>query len=171
MSVGTALQLPPRVAGMRRGWAAALAIATALVAGCALPGGPSSPGGASPPSLTQQRWQLQQDLAGTPVEVDTVEGGYRVSVPLRYCFDRQRSAVKPPLAAVLDRVARVVRNGEGLLLRVTAPSDGRGGDLLAQDRAAGVRDYLVARGVPRARFAAPARSAAQAVEIVVAAAP
>lgn len=128
----------------------------ALVAGCAgIGGGPGRPGGPAAASLSQQRWQLEQDLAGTPVEVASAEGGYRVSVPLKYSFDRQRSAVKPPLAAVLDRVARVVRSGEGVRLRVSAPPDRAGADLLAQDRAASVRDYLVARGVPRARFAEP----------------
>ena len=133
------------------------ALATiALLAGCAgIGGGPGRPAGPAPASLSQQRWQLEQDLAGTPVEVAAAEGGYRVSVPLKYSFDRQRSAVKPPLAAVLDRVARVVRSGEGLRLRVSAPSDRAGADLLAQDRAASVRDYLVARGVPRARFTEP----------------
>ena len=128
----------------------------ALVAGCAgIGGGPGRPAGPAAASLSQQRWQLEQDLAGTPVEVASAEGGYRVSVPLKYSFDRQRSAVKPPLAAVLDRVARVVRSGEGVRLRVSAPPDRPGADLLAQDRAASVRDYLVARGVPRARFAEP----------------
>ena len=128
----------------------------ALVAGCAgIGGGPGRPAGPAAASLSQQRWQLEQGLAGTPVEVASAEGGYRVSVPLKYSFDRQRSAVKPPLAAVLDRVARVVRSGEGVRLRVSAPPDRPGADLLAQDRAASVRDYLVARGVPRARFAEP----------------
>lgn len=145
-----------RAAGFVAGLAAAL-----VLAGCAGPGGGpgrSGPSGSAPASLAQQRWQLEQDLAGTPVEVVAADGGYRVTVPLRYSFDRQRSAVKPPLAAVLDRVARVVRQGEGLRLRVAAPADGRGADMLALDRAAGVRDYLVARGVPRARFDEPMRA-------------
>ncbi|UZD54772.1 OmpA family protein [Caldimonas aquatica] len=141
---------------LRLSVAPAMVALAALVAGCAgIGGGPGRPGGPAAASLSQQRWQLEQDLAGTPVEVASAEGGYRVSVPLKYSFDRQRSAVKPPLAAVLDRVARVVRSGEGVRLRVSAPPDRAGADLLAQDRAASVRDYLVARGVPRARFAEP----------------
>jgi outer membrane protein OmpA-like peptidoglycan-associated protein len=138
----------------------------ALLAACT-GGGVVSPG-AGGPSVDQQRYRLARELAGTPVTVEAADEGYRVAVPLKYAFDPKRSAVKAPLAAVLDRVANGVRANSGAEIRVAAPSDGRGGALLARDRAESTRDYLIARGVPRERFTTVGASAHGAeVEILV----
>lgn len=137
----------------------------ALLAACT-GGGILSPG-ADGPSMSEQRYRLARDLSGTPVTVESAGDGYRVAVPLKYAFDPKRSAVKAPLAAVLDRVAQGVRADTSATIRVAAPSDGRGGALLAQDRAESTRDYLIARGVPRERFASVATADGSEVEILV----
>ncbi|PPE71012.1 hypothetical protein C1702_03345 [Caldimonas thermodepolymerans] len=138
-----------RMALSRAAW---LLAGSVLLAGCGSTGGSLFPGlgGAS---LDAQRHRLARELAGTPVVVAAVDDGYRVAVPLKYAFDPRRSAVKPPLAAVLDRVAQGVKDEPGAQVRVTAPGDGRSSPMLARDRAESTRDYLIARGVPRERFA------------------
>lgn len=141
--------------------------AAALLAGCGSFGGLGSWGG-GPPSLDEQRSRLQRELAGTPVVVAALpQGGYRVEVPLRYAHDPRRSAVKPPLAAVLDRMADGLRQDDSALIRVAGPTDGGRGDALARDRAESARDYLVLRGVARERFAPVGRAAGEQVEIMV----
>lgn len=156
----------------------AAAVATLLaLAGCAvppsLPGEPGAPAGTAPaPTLADEQRRLARELAGTPVEVNlTADGRLQVLVPLRHSFDTGRAAVKPALAAVLDHMAAGLRQNRTATVRVAAPTDApRGSALLANDRAASARDYLVSRGVAAARFAPPARAAGDAIEILVASA-
>ena len=155
-----------------------LTIAAALLAGCA--GGPRgggaapSPapagGGAAPsssgsifgglfgsglsPALEAQRSRLADTLKGTPVVVEaTSDKRLRVEVPLKFAFDPGRSAVKPPLGAVLDQLAGGYKpHANSTELRIAAPADEKAGPQLTNERAASVRDYLVGRGVPLARI-------------------
>ena len=155
-----------------------LALAAALLAGCAVPRAPSGPGaapGAPPPaaastSIASEQRRLADALEGTPVVVEsTPEGRLRVEVPIEFSFDRGRVAVKPPLAAVLDRIAIGLRQQPAFEVRIAAPADahGAGGNLLGQDRAAATRDYLVARGVPVTRFTGLTRGTDAGVEVLV----
>ena len=149
---------------------ASLLLLLLWLAGCtSLPGGPASTGGPAepPPTVSDEQWRLRRELAGTPVDVDLdSDGRLLVSVPLRYCFDAGRSAVKPPLAAVLEKLAGGLKR-QNTTLRVRAPGDPRGSRFLATDRAASVRDYLVALGVSAKRFAGVAPAEGDAVEIFV----
>lgn len=149
----------------RRVLAVSATLVSGFVAGCA--GVPFlSPG---PPTVASEQRRLRDELRDAPVVVieTTPEGRLRVAVPLRYCFETGRSAVKPPLAAVLDRMTPGLKPG-GFDVRVAAPADGRGGSaLLAQDRAASVRDYLVARGVPALRFGSPSQAGGEHVELLL----
>ena len=89
-------------------------------------------------------------------------------MPLRDSFEKGRSAVRPPLAAVLDRLARSQRL-EPTRFLVAAPADPQGkGLLLATERAASTRDYLVARGVEATRFTLNALGSGDAVVILIA---
>ena len=118
--------------------------------------------------LAEQR-RLADLFRGTPVIFEMQpDGSMRVGVPLKYSFDDGRSAVKPPLAAVLDRVAKSQRT-QKTRLRVAAPADASPGNVqLAKERAASTRDYLVAHGVKVSRFAALTPAADGNVEIIVA---
>ena len=146
-------------------------LAAAVLAGCGTvrTSGAGSQGTAIGPSVEQQRDRLARELSGTPVVVESAgDNGYRVEVPLKYAFDPKRSVVKAPLAAVLDRIAHGLRGQAGAQVRIAAPSDARGGDLLARDRAESARDYLIARGVSRERFIPVGRTpGGGAVEILV----
>ena len=121
------------------------------------PTAPSTPGAPAPepprPTLAAEQQRLSALFDGTPV-VFTMQGdgSLRAEVPLRFCFDPGSSTVKPPLAAVLDRLATSQRRGHSRLL-VVAPGDKRGkGITLGNDRAGSTRDYLVGRGIAATRF-------------------
>jgi outer membrane protein OmpA-like peptidoglycan-associated protein len=155
-----------------------LSLAAALLAGCAVPRGPTAPGAPAPgapgaaaaTTIASEQRRLADALEGTPVVVEsTPEGRLRIEVPLEFSFDKGRVAVKPPLAAVLDRIATGLRQQPGFEVRIAAPADahGAGGNLLGQDRAAATRDYLVGRGVPVTRFAGLTRGADAGVEVLV----
>jgi outer membrane protein OmpA-like peptidoglycan-associated protein len=156
------------------------ALLLAAMAGCAappavppapLPGVPPpapQPPVPAGPSLADEQRRLGRLLDGTPVSVGmTPDGRLRLEVPLQYSFDEGRAAVKPALAKVLDLMAGGLRQQKTTELRIAAPSDANGSSLLAADRAASTRDYLIARGVSALRFASVARGDGSGVEIVV----
>jgi hypothetical protein len=137
-------------------------------------------GGAPDPGSSPEAhaaWQLEElagtlsrDLQGTPVEVQLTDASLlRVAVPAHYCFDAGRSSVKQPLAAVLDRMAAQLKQKPSLDVLVAGPSDARDSNaLLARDRAAAARDYIIARGIPAARFAVVEHPTTTGLEIRVA---
>ncbi len=120
------------------------------------------------PTLAAEHKRLSELFKGTPVVFSMqVDGSLKVEVPLSFCFDRGAFVVKPPLAAVLDRLARSQR-GDTTKLRVSAAGDSAAsGPNLARDRAASTRDYMVARGVAAARVVLASSAPGQGVEIVV----
>lgn len=131
---------------------------------------PVPPAGARRRTLASERKRLAALLRDTPVTVDsTDDGAVRVLVPLEFCFERRRSAVRPALGAVLNHVALGAREEPGFELRVLAPGDaaGPGNATLAQDRAASVRDYLVGKGVPRPRIVQTGRNAEPQVQVLM----
>ena len=144
-----------------------LLLAAALtLAGCAsVPSGPASAPGASPvpapaapslPTLASEQRRLGDLFADTPVTVQrSADGRLRLHVPLRFSFDAGRAAVKPPLAALLDRLAVSLRQQGGFSVRINASGDARGASAsqLAHERAAATRDYLILKGAPANRFA------------------
>lgn len=142
-----------------------LMLAAALLAGCAsqkpplqtAPGAPppGRPGAAAPApapvTLPAEQKRLAELFRGTPVLVElTGEGALRVEVPLKYSFDKGKSAVRPPLAKVLDHLVPSAK-APGAKTRVTASGDS-GAGTLAKDRAAAARDYLVGKGAPPTAF-------------------
>ena len=120
---------------------------------------PSVPGAVPPaaplPTLATEQKRLGDLFADTPVAVQrTADGRLRLHVPLRYSFDAGRAAVKPPLAALLDRLATGLRQQPGFGVRINASGDARAAAAtqLARERAAAMRDYLIAKGTPANRF-------------------
>lgn len=132
----------------------------------------SGPGAISPvpprATLAAEQKRLSDLFKGTPVVFSMqADGSLKVDVPLSFCFDRGAFVVKPPLAAVLDRLARSQR-GDTTRLRVTASGDtAASGPNLARDRAASSRDYMVARGVLASRVLLASGAPGEGVEIVV----
>lgn len=125
------------------------------------------------PTLASEQRRLAALFRGTPVVFEMQsDGSLRVAVPLHFCFDRGAGTVKPPLAAVLDHVARSQRDRSTRLRVAAAPDPGSRGHALARDRAESARDYLAARGIPAFRLSIAGAGVAtlardDGVEIVV----
>ena len=100
------------------------------------------------PLVAEQRW-LDEWFRGTPVTIALVDiNTLAVDVPLANSFDTGKSAVKPALAAVLDRIATSMHRQATVRLSIAGPLDPMGGSAaLASARAQQVRGHLVARGV------------------------
>ncbi len=179
--------LPTRVVRWRLG--AGLLSTAALLAlhGCATQGPqdkaaapPETPGPATKPApaptprasaLSIERQWLQSWFEGTPVRI--VQQGadvMSVDVPLEFCFEAGKSKPKPPLVAVLDKVAQSLLRRPNLRLdSLAAPGDGAASQL-AQQRGNQVRAHLLARGVPVRQLAAPSVTTAAAVQLRIEAA-
>jgi outer membrane protein OmpA-like peptidoglycan-associated protein len=122
-----------------------------------------------PPALAlaaEQKW-LQSWFEGTPVLIALPRDvALTVDVPREFSFDAGKSAIKPPLAALLDKVAESLRRTrQASLLLVSAPSDAAGAPALALQRAEQVRKHLVMRGVPQARMAGASASSTASVQL------
>jgi len=155
-----------------------LICAALWLAGCGTAPSPSAPskGTVVPrPTLAQERQRIGDLFQGTPVTL-AMDGdsSLRAEVPLKFSFDPGRAVVKPPLAALLDRLAGspATRGGSWV---VAAPGDPKNkGNSLALERAASTRDYLVGRGADPLRFsvsALPGVGEAALIRIVVKAPP
>ena len=154
---------------------------------------PVSPGPAATPApapvpvpaparqtLASEQRRLTELFRGTPVAFAMqADGALRVTVPLQFCFDRAATVVKPPLAAVLDRIAKSQRDRSTRLRVAAAPDPGKGAGAgaggsaealaLARRRADTARDYLEAQGIKANRLTTMslAQVAGAGVEILV----
>jgi outer membrane protein OmpA-like peptidoglycan-associated protein len=137
---------------------------------------PAAP--APPPTPAQQKTAAASMLAverqwlaswfkGTPVVIaQQQDGAVVVEVPREFCFDKGRDAVKPALAAVLDKVAESLRRTASAELHlIAAPADAGGAQNLGLQRATKVYDYLRTRGVAPARLAKPTVGSGNAVQL------
>ena len=165
---------------MKAALAAALVgmLAVLGIAGCATPnvnpgapGAPPRPGAVEPaptlpgarptpppapvlsPAQSEQRF-LEDWFRGTPVAIALADvNTLVVDVPLAHSFAPGSPAIKPALAAVLDRVATSLRRQPALRVSVAAPTDPNGAVALAANRSQQVRDHLIGRGVAASRMA------------------
>jgi hypothetical protein len=157
------------------------ALLIGAMAGCGTPSNslppPTSPAApaksASSPApvrvtLASEQVRLAELFRGTPVVFAMQsDGGLRVSVPLQYSFDRGSVVVKPPLAAVLDRLARSQLN-QTTRLRLTAAADAGPPDPgLVQGRVQSTRDHLAGRGIAQSRMTLAGVARTAGVDIVV----
>ena len=130
---------------------------------------------AAPAALAAERKSLQSLFAGTPVRItQTRDGPVGVEVPREFCFDPGQSEIKPPLAAVLDKLAQSMRRAPlARLTLVSAPDDtgAAPSSTLAQQRAAQLQKHLQSRGVAASRIGRPTATTAAAVQLRLEAAP
>ena len=144
----------------------ATAPATAPVPPVAAPAAKPAP---RPATLAVERQWLQSWFEGTPVRIaQRSESSFSVDVPRDFCFDAGRSTVKPPLAAVLDKLAQSLqRKPEARVELLAAPGDEAAASPLAQQRADNVRKHLIARGVAAEQLGAPTVTGVAAVQLRV----
>lgn len=155
----------------------ALVVAWALQGCAGLAGAPTAPGGpataktpaasARPATLAVERQWLQSWFEATPVRIEQrSERDFSVEVPREFCFEPGRSEIKPPLAAVLDKLAQSLQRKPELRVEfLAAPGDAAGGEALALRRAGQVRQHLRSRGVAESRLAPPGVAGAAAVQL------
>jgi hypothetical protein len=149
-----------------------LSIALAALAGCAVkptippaqPPAPSAepprPGQPSPNVLAGEVQWMKQLFEGTPVAIATEsDGAMRVDVPLAYSFDEQSPAPKPPLRAVMDKVAVTLARQTSAKVQLATPGP--------PARGAAMRTYLVGRGVLALRVVVLAQAPGDAVTLRV----
>lgn len=120
-------------------------------------------------NLAVEKVRLAELFRGTPVLFALQpDGNMRVEVPLHFSFDAGKAVVKPPLAAVLDRIAAGQLH-EATKVVITAPPDvaAKGAAALVGERCASVHDYLVAHGLAEARLAVAGATGTAVVRIVV----
>lgn len=124
---------------------------------------------AAPAALSAQRKWLQSLFAGTPVRItQTRDGPVAVDVPREFCFEPGQSAIKPPLAAVLDKVSQSMRRAPlARLTLLAAPGDAgsAGSPPLAQQRAAQLQKHLLSRGVAATRIGNATATTVAAVQL------
>lgn len=120
-----------------------------------------------PAALDVERQWLQSWFQGTPVLIgQRSDGAVTVDVPREFCFEPGRNKIKPPLAAVLDKVAESLRRRPpARLVLVAAPGDTADPTSLAKQRALKVQSHLMSRGVPAARIGKPTTTATAAVQL------
>lgn len=111
---------------------------------------PATPGAIDSGALVREADWLRSWFEGTPVRVETTGGSLlRLAVPREYCFDPGRARVKPPLAAVLAKLAESLRRQpQATLALVSTPEEAARSKALAGERASQVRRALSERGVP-----------------------
>lgn len=126
------------------------------------------PAAAPRPTLASEQLRLSELFRGTPVAFALQQdGSLRATVPRRYCFDPGAAKVKPPLAAVLDRLAKSQRHAVSRM-RVNTPSDPEvRGTSLSRERALSARDYLMGQGIVATRVQASGGAQVEQVEIVI----
>jgi outer membrane protein OmpA-like peptidoglycan-associated protein len=137
----------------------------------AAPAAPAVPR-APPPSqrassLAVERQWLQSWFAGTPVRIQARgDDAFSIEVPRDFCFDTGRSEVKPPLAAVLDKLAQSLQRKPTARVEVlAAPGDADGASALALQRAGNVRKHLVSRGASPEQLGPPSAATLGAVQL------
>jgi outer membrane protein OmpA-like peptidoglycan-associated protein len=161
------------VLGMSLAWLLALpgcgtAPAKPAAAAPAVPAAPTAPSRASG-ALTVERQWLQSWFAGTPVRIQARgDDAFSIEVPREFCFDTGRSDVKPPLAAVLDKLAQSLQRKPAARVELlAAPGDAEGASALALQRAGNVRKHLVARGASPEQLGPPSATPLAVVQLRV----
>lgn len=136
---------------LRLAWAVSFAV---IAAGCAAPtqvppgtvppttapAPPPRPGQPPPNVLAAEVTWMKQLFDGTPVAIASEpDGSMRVDVPLNFSFDDKSNAPKPPLRAVMDKVAVSMARQASTKVQLASPGPAA--------RGAAMRNYLQGRGV------------------------
>jgi outer membrane protein OmpA-like peptidoglycan-associated protein len=116
--------------------------------------------------MEDKRRAMEQATQGTGIAVERApRNELKVNVPSDFSFEVGRSAIRPSMRPVLDQFAQGL--DPSMQVRVVGHTDSTGSDAindpLSVDRAASVRDYLVARGVAAPRIQIEGRGSREPV--------
>lgn len=114
-------------------------------------------GGAVGTYMDQQKKKLEEQTAGSGVDVSQQGNDLILNMPGDVTFDTARWEIKPQFQTTLDKVAETMNQYPSTYIDVYGHTDSRGDAAmnmtLSQNRANAVMNYLSARGVNRARMA------------------
>ena len=119
-------------------------------------------------NMEKQKREMEQATRGTGVGVSqTADNQLKLDIPSDISFDTGRSDIKSNFGPILERFAEGLRNNPEAEVRIVGHTDSTGSDAinnpLSVNRAASVRDYLTARGVPAAAIAIDGRGSREPV--------
>jgi len=102
--------------------------------------------------MEQQKRAMEQATQGTGVQVtQTPDNRLKLDIPSDISFDTNKSDIKPDFRPILDKFAESLVENPYASVNIIGHTDNTGSDAindpLSLNRAAHVRDYLVARGV------------------------
>ena len=128
---------------------------------------------AVPAHLAVERQWLSSWFKGTPVRIRQVDdGAIAIDVPREFCFEPGKTAVKPALGAVLDKMTQSLnRVPLASVTLIAAPADASAAPALALQRAAQVQQHLRTAGVRAERLGKPSVASAPAVQLRIDASP
>ncbi len=114
-------------------------------------------GGAIGTYMDQQKKKLEEQTAGSGVDVSQEGNDLILNMPGDVTFDTARWEIKPQFQTTLDKVAETMNQYPSTYIDVYGHTDSRGDAAmnmtLSQNRANAVMNYLAAKGVNRARMA------------------
>ncbi|WP_058615788.1 OmpA family protein [Tepidimonas taiwanensis] len=118
--------------------------------------------------MEQQKREMEAATAGTGVAVtQTADNRLKLEIPSDISFDVGRADIKPNFRAVLDTFAQGLQRNPAARVTIIGHTDSTGSDAinnpLSINRAAAVRDYLVARGVAIGRIAIDGRGSREPI--------
>lgn len=115
-------------------------------------------GGAIGAYMERQNKQLEQQMAGTGVEVkqDPQTGNIDLVMPGNITFAFNDATLNPAFTGTLDKVAQTLVQFDQTSINLSGYTDSVGSDSynlnLSKQRAASVANYLVSKGVPANRI-------------------
>jgi outer membrane protein OmpA-like peptidoglycan-associated protein len=112
--------------------------------------------------MEEQKRAMEESTQGTGVQVSqTADNRLKLDVPSDVSFAVGRADIQPNLRPILDRFATTLNDNRSTTVTIVGHTDSTGSDAvnnpLSVNRAASVRDYLVARGVATSRIAIDGR--------------
>ncbi len=118
--------------------------------------------------MEEQRRAMEESTRGTGVEVtQTADNQLKLHIPSDVSFAVGRADIQPNFRPILDTFAQGMLRNPQARVRIIGHTDSTGTDAinnpLSINRAASVRDYLVARGVPMGAISIDGRGAREPV--------
>ncbi len=118
--------------------------------------------------MEEQKAAMESSTQGTGVQVtQTADNRLKLEVPSDVSFSVGRADIQPALRPILDRFAVTLKDNASTSVTIIGHTDSTGSDAvnnpLSVNRAASVRDYLVARGVPANRIAIDGRGSREPI--------
>ncbi len=105
--------------------------------------------------MDKQEAELRRKLEGTGVRVVRNGDQIELVMPGNITFDTNQSSIKPSFTGTLESVSLVLKEYDKTIIQIEGHTDSTGADsynqLLSEQRAGSVRDFLLNQGIAPAR--------------------